>query len=57
MSIDLLIAIVGVLVTILVVAGMVLLTPRGVETARRPRGDVGIDDPAEPAPADEPALR
>jgi uncharacterized iron-regulated membrane protein len=57
MSLDLLIATVGVIVTILVVTGMVLLTPRGVETARRPRGSVASDDPAEPAPAGEHVLR
>ena len=57
MSLDLVIATVGVIVTILVVTGMVLLTPQGVETARRPRGSVASDDPAEPASAGEPVLR
>ena len=35
MSLDLVIALAGVIVTILVVAGMVLLTPRGVDPAPR----------------------
>ena len=57
MSLDLVIATVGVIVTILVVIGMVLITPRGVETARRPRRSVASDDPAEPVPGGEPVLR
>ena len=55
MSLDLLIGLAGVLVTLLVVAGMILITPHGVTT--RPRPAPGAEDaeadavaPAVPAP-------
>jgi hypothetical protein len=50
MSLDLLIALVGVAVTILVVLGMILLTPRGTERSSRATGPVQRDDTA-PRPA------
>jgi hypothetical protein len=56
MSLDLLIALAGVLVTILVVVGMVLITPRGVDRAPRRVPPDAVDDPKRPAPAEEPAL-
>jgi hypothetical protein len=57
MSLDLVIAVAGVIVTILVVIGMVLITPRGAEPARPSGGSAAHDDPAEPARAGEPVLR
>ena len=52
MDLDLLIGIAGVLVTLLVVVGMILITPHGAKT--RPRADVaagaGADADATPAP-------
>jgi hypothetical protein len=56
MSLDQLIALVGVAVTILVVLGMVLLTPRGTERSSRATGPVQPDDAASrPAPRRTPA--
>jgi hypothetical protein len=57
MSLDLLIGIIGVVVTLLVVTGMILITPHGAVT--RPRAaDGGVDDDvlAPPAPAPRPSL-
>ena len=53
MSVDLLIGIAGLVVTVLVVAGMILITPAGVTTRPRPAADVdaGEGPPPEPAPA------
>ena len=51
MSLDLLLAVAGVLVTVMVVAGMILITPSGVERAP---AHVAQDDPAvepDPVPA------
>src|SRR3954447_12044561 len=44
MSPDVVIGIVGVIVTILVVVGMILITPRGVETSNSPAPPAGVDD-------------
>ena len=59
MSLDLLIGIIGVVVTLLVVTGMILITPHGAVT--RPRaadGGAAADDDvlAPPAPAPRPSL-
>lgn len=59
MSLDLLIGIIGVVVTILVVAGMILITPHGTTTRPRPAPDAdeGDGDDAPPAvPAPRPSL-
>jgi hypothetical protein len=53
MSLDLVIALAGVVVTILVVAGMVLLTPRGIDPAPRRVSPDAADDPTWRAPAHE----
>jgi uncharacterized iron-regulated membrane protein len=37
MSLDVVIGLVGVIVTVLVVVGMILITPRGVDSSRRSR--------------------
>ena len=50
MSLDVVIGVIGVLVTIFVVVGMVLITPRGAETS-------GVQDAQRPASVNEPALR
>jgi hypothetical protein len=55
MSLDLAIGLAGVIVTILVVVGMILITPRGVEPSRRRPDSLG-DDAAPPMRAAEPAL-
>ena len=58
MSLDLVIGLVGVIVTVLVVVGMILITPRGVETRQRSAEPPGTKDVAPPAPtATRPALR
>jgi hypothetical protein len=60
MSLDLFIGIAGVLVTLLVVAGMILITPHGATT--RPRPAPGAEDAedeaaaAAPVPAPRPSL-
>jgi hypothetical protein len=54
MSLDLAIGMAGVIVTILVVVGMILITPRGVEPSHR-RPD-SLDDPVSPLRATPPAL-
>ncbi len=60
MSLDLLIGVIGVLVTVLVVAGMILITPHGATTRPRPAdgaaADAGADAAAPPAPAPRPSL-
>lgn len=49
MDLDLLIGVVGALVTLLVVAGMILITPHGANT--RPRRAPGADDAGAQSPA------
>ena len=44
MSLDVVIGLVGVIVTILVVLGMILITPRGVATSHPPAEPPGIND-------------
>ena len=44
MSLDVVIGVVGVLVTILVVAGMILMTPRGLQSSRPPADSPGVED-------------
>ena len=61
MSLDVVIGMVGVIVTILVVVGMILITPRGVETSYSPAQPPSVDDvvPSTPTPtptATKPAL-
>ena len=61
MSLDLLIGIVGVVVTLLVVIGMILITPHGATTRPRPADggaaeDAREDAAAPPAPAPRPSL-
>jgi hypothetical protein len=57
MSLDVVIGLVGVIVTILVVVGMILITPRGVDSSQ-----LGAEPPdsndvvAAPATASQPAL-
>jgi hypothetical protein len=54
MSLDVVIGLVGVTVTILVVVGMILITPHGVETSHLHSQSVaetpGVDDVAPPTP-------
>jgi hypothetical protein len=52
MSLDVVIGVVGVIVTILVVVGMMLITPRGVETSHLPSRSAA-DTPA----GDDPHVR
>lgn len=47
MSLDLLIGIAGVLVTLLVVAGMILITPHGAKTRPRADADAGAEADAD----------
>jgi uncharacterized iron-regulated membrane protein len=59
MSLDLFIGIAGVLVTLLVVAGMILITPHGATTRPRPAPgaeDAEADAAAPPVPAPRPSL-
>lgn len=57
MSADVVIALVGVIVTVLVVVGMILVTPRGVDTARPPAEPPGSNDDVPSTPmATQPAL-
>jgi hypothetical protein len=57
MSLDVVIGLVGVIVTILVVVGMILITPRGVETSHPREEPPGINDVVPSTPtADQPAL-
>ncbi len=58
MSLDLLIGVIGVLVTVLVVAGMILITPHGATTRPRPADGADAEDAAAapPAPAPRPSL-
>jgi hypothetical protein len=60
MSLDVVIGLVGVIVTILVVVGMILITPHGVETShvhsQSAAETPGVDDVAPPdARGDQPA--
>ena len=58
MSLDLVIGLVGVIVTILVVVGMILITPRGVDTSHALAEPPGINAvvPSTPMPtATQPA--
>jgi hypothetical protein len=58
MSLDVAIGLVGVVVTVLVVVGMILITPRGVAAPHRPaRPPAGHDADASTPTATEPALR
>ena len=57
MSLDVVIGLVGVIVTILVVVGMILITPRGVGTSQLPAEPPGSNDAVPPtATATQPAL-
>jgi hypothetical protein len=57
MSPDVVIALVGVIVTVLVVVGMILVTPRGVDTARPLAEPPGSNDDVPSTPtATQPAL-
>ena len=57
MSLDVVIGLVGVIVTILVVLGTIVITPRGVETSHPPAEPPGIDDVAPSTPtATQPSL-
>jgi hypothetical protein len=57
MSLDVAIGLVGVIVTVLVVVGMILITPRGVDVSHRPAEPVVSNDVVASAPAvTEPAL-
>ena len=44
MSLDVVIGLVGVIVTILVVVGMILITPRGVDSSQLPAESSGSND-------------
>ncbi len=57
MSLDVVIGLVGVIVTILVVVGLILITPREVETSLPPAEPPGTNDlvPSTPT-ATQPAL-
>jgi hypothetical protein len=57
MSLDVAIGLVGVIVTVLVVVGMILITPRGVDNSRLPAEPPGINDVAASTPtATQPTL-
>jgi uncharacterized iron-regulated membrane protein len=57
MSLDVVVGLVGVLVTILVVVGMILITPRGVDTSHPPAEPPGSNDVVASTPtATQPAL-
>jgi hypothetical protein len=57
MPLDVVIGLVGLIVTILVVLGMILITPRGVETSHPPAEPPGINDVVPSTPtATQPAL-
>jgi uncharacterized iron-regulated membrane protein len=57
MSLDVVIGLVGVIVTILVVVGMILITPRGVDSSQLPVEPPGTNDVvASTATATQPAL-
>jgi hypothetical protein len=58
MWLDLVVGVVGVVVTILVVVGMFLITPRGLEKPRPAAEPPGVADAAPPTPtASQAALR
>jgi hypothetical protein len=58
MSLDVVIGLVGVIVTILVVVGMILITPRGVDTSHlRAQPPAGNDLAASNATAPQRAVR
>ena len=57
MSLDVVIGLVGVIVTILVVVGMILITPRGVDSSQLPaEPPASTDAVASTATATRPAL-
>jgi hypothetical protein len=57
MSLDVAIGLVGVIVTVLVVVGMILITPRGVDNSHLPAEPPGINDVAASTPtATQPTL-
>ena len=57
MSLDVVIGLVGVIVTIVVVLGMILITPRGVETSHPPAEPSAINEGVPSTPtATQPAL-
>jgi hypothetical protein len=56
MSLDVAIGLVGVLVTVLVVVGMILITPRGVDNSHLAAKPPGNDDVAASTTATQPAL-
>jgi hypothetical protein len=57
MSLDVVIGLVGVIVTILVVVGMILITPRGIDSPQLPAEAPGSNDVvASTATATQPAL-
>jgi hypothetical protein len=55
MSLDVVIGVIGVLVTASVVVGMILITPRGTVPARASAGKAGAKDAAQTASATQPA--
>ncbi len=55
MGLDVLIGTAGAVVTVLVVIGMILITPRGATTRPVPAEDPGADTVREDAPARPPA--
>ena len=60
MSLDVVIGLVGVIVTVLVVAGMILITPRGVDPSRLPAESPDSNDVVASTPtptATQPALQ
>jgi len=57
MSLDVVIGLVGVIVTVLVVAGMILITPRGVDPSHLPAQRPGSNDAVASTPTPtQPAL-
>jgi hypothetical protein len=59
MSLDVVMGLVGVIVTVLVVVGMILITPRGVDTPDLPAEPPGSNDvvaPTTTSTATQPAL-
>jgi hypothetical protein len=55
MSLDVVIGVIGVLVTACVVVGMILITPRGTVPARASAGKAGAKDAAQTPSATQPA--
>ena len=54
MSLDVVIGLVGFIVTALVVVGMILITPRGVDTSHPPAQPSGSTDVVAPTPTPMP---